>query len=211
MPPATIITDLDGTLVNVMTQVLRFFSKVFGVHLAPDFCTEYNVAASLWKLPAVRDIFCDREALEDVLQRNLWQNPEAYSLAEPYWDWHRALQCFVEGGGELIALTSRPPTPAINRATERWLEQWNYDESCCELLFSQAWEHGKLEALRELTGEASTRAHRYVWFVDDDLELCKQVAEERLKGVDIFTPPRPWTTHGKAQPIDPAALLVAAY
>ena len=189
--PTTIVTDLDGTLVNTMDGVIALLWERFGVALAHEDCTGYDVAEAFWAhSDKIQETFRHCTAFSGYLARNIWDNGPFYQDLKPYWSWHQALQHAARHDIEVIMLTSRPPLPEITKATETWCEKWGYAE--LELVFSKSYEGGKLEALKGIVEERN-HSPINVWFVDDDWSIVKQVIDRFPSSITAKMPDRPWT------------------
>jgi len=181
----TIISDLDGTYVNILDVLLDRLWCSMHVAVSPECIKEYNVADCLWRhSEEIRLLFFDIAALDRFLRVSIWNSPSAYALARPYWDWHAALHEFSGRDGRIIFLTSRPPLTGIVKATTDWLNEMGHED--CDLRFSKAYEGGKLEAVQEVIDEAKSE----VWLVDDDTSL-HHACEER--SIHLLIPKRHWT------------------
>lgn len=191
-----IITDLDGTLVNIMDEVLACIYEVTDIPLTPEMCIQYEYHEAFY--PHLRAHFATIEALNQFLIRNCWYNPQMLLAAKPYWDLWEALNQYSEAGGEIVILTSRPrKIYGIEDATKKWLHKWlpkiNYDS---HLIFAQ---YGKKAAsFRELKEEQFDASTRHFIFIDDQPETLKEVEKlEQSKSnievdTEIYKPDRPW-------------------
>lgn len=191
-----VITDLDGTLVNTMDQVIAFMWQVTNTALTPDDCIKYNVAKSFFpqlhtsERTACTIDFPSVAALEEFLDKNCWQSPEFFKDAKPYWALHKAYQRFICDGGTLIGCTARHSTPAMRTMTRAWLNRWGYAKTKC--VFAS----NKVEAIEQLINEST---HRAAWVVEDRPDTA-QAIQDHFQGrrsdgpeVVVFLVDRPWT------------------
>lgn len=185
----TIVTDLDGTLVNLMDEVIAGIWQAFGVALQPGECIKYSVHESFWEF--LQHDFNSVEALNQFLIRNFWTNIAVLDRCKPYWDMWCAYTGFRKAGGTIIGLTSRAPTPAIVEVTQAWLERWGLGSM--KVLFSRrhqlAEPDAKLEDCRDLVRDHGSP----LWFVDDQPATCEKVAAADLPGMTVYMVERPWT------------------
>lgn len=189
-----IVTDLDGTLVNLVDEVLTGIFRKFNIALHPGDCIDYDVAKSF--LPHLEDHFEDVAALDKYLSREVWTNPEAYENARPYWDLHQALQQVLAKGAchSLLALTSRPADREVQDSTLSWLHDWHYD--AIECYFAATYGGGKLEVIEALIEEKSGTGSEDppIMVIEDDIATAKLIAENFAdEKVEVFMVDRPWT------------------
>lgn len=191
--PRYVITDLDGTLVDILDEICNLFWSTFRIPVSAHGCTSYDVAASYWQEPEVQKIFSSYDALALFLRR-FFERPDGYHDARPYFNWHQELQLALQHDVEVVLMTSRPPLFEVVRATEDWATRWGYGD--CRLIFAQNYEGEKSEALEEFLNECvfdhAIETLSKVWFVDDNPRTCQSLIERSL-GPFIYLPDRPWT------------------
>lgn len=181
-----IVVDLDGTLVDVMSEFLTQIWVRFGVPLSPVECLHYDYAKSFF--PEMTEYFTSEDAFRKYLKRNCWDAPDLYLSAKPYWDLHQALQAFLASGGRLILATARNPSPPVAAATAAWLAEWGYQYENAAIVFSKQEEEGKLGVCK-----SAATGLRELRVLDDDPEQARAIAEAGLPRTFVFMPERPWT------------------
>jgi len=195
-PLPTIITDLDGTLVNIMDEVVAGLWQTFGAPIQPAECVKYSVHESFWQF--LREDLSSVDALNQFLIRNFWTNTAVLDRCRPYWDMWCAYMEFHEAGGTIIVLTGRPPTAAVQATTQIWLERWGLNG--VRSLFSRRPGRGpltesqaKLEDCKRILAESGEGTP--VWFVDDQPATCELVTAAGLENLTVYMVERPWTYH----------------
>lgn len=191
-----IITDLDGTLVNIMDEVVAGLWQAFGAAIQPAECVQYSVHGSFWQF--LRKDFNSVEALNQFLIRNFWTNAAVLGRCRPYWDIWCAYTEFHQAGGTIIALTSRAPRAEIMVETQAWLDTWGLRG--VRFLFCHR--HGlsdseaKLEDCKRILEEhLEEHPNTPIWFVDDQPATCELITAAGLKNLTVYMVERPWTYH----------------
>lgn len=183
-----IVSDLDGTLVNIMDEVLERIWIEFKIAVAPEDCHMYDVAESLF--PRLSVVFTTEMDLRRWLLEECWSNGSYYEVARPYWGLHQILQAVLNGSvASFAAMTSRPYTPSVKGATLAWLRQWKYKS--CECYFSQTYKAGKKGALEDILRGAKA-SDMPVWVIEDDPETAETLATS-FPDLEVFMVDRPWT------------------
>lgn len=184
-----IISDLDGTLVNIMDELLEMIWHNFEVAVRPRDVTQYDVAASLQ--PLLQHRLSGQAALAAWLKENAWGNRYIYEVAKPYWNIQAAYQHAMSTRSvDITFCTGRPETEDVEEATLDWLNAWGYIN--CNCYFSSSFASGKAGVIDEiLDGDK-----RPLWIVEDDVQAVT-VMEEAVCKTDwpykIFIVDRPWT------------------
>lgn len=185
--PQTIIVDLDGTLVDLMSGIVAFFRDHMGIWLPPDFCKQHDVAESLWQLGRVRQRFDSMDDLKHHLRCCFWDNPHFYARAQPYADLHSLLQLHINTGGRVAFITARPVRP-LRLTTRYWLAAHGYGDAAHELRFES-------DAAVRAEAAIDLREGR-TWLIDDCPGNCRAAAAAARSGPDthlwVFAPVRPW-------------------
>lgn len=197
--PLTVVTDLDGTAVNVMAPFVDLYGSLFGV-IDDSFCRHYDVAKSLWEQYPTRDIFVSEAAVARFLTTAVWTNPTVYLEANAYWDWIGSLITLSAYGAEVLILTGRPHIPQIVSVTEAWL-RIRFGQ-VPKIYWKSQHPDGKLGCMREIVAAGD----REVWYVDDEPDQCTEIAKG-LPGVVVLIPNRPWTKDAYRESADPVAFV----
>lgn len=198
-----IISDLDGTLVNIYDDLLEMLWHNLGVALRPQDVTQYDVAAALYPhLKKQKAPIASQDDFAAWLTRQCWDNPALYEVAKPYWDLHVAYQHAMSAqSADIVFCTSRPESEEVEDATLKWLHAWGYDGHDC--YFAQSFSNGKASVIDEiLDGDK-----RPLWIVEDDVEAAKEMEEVVLEAgweCHVFYPERPWTKNQVNYQIIPA-------
>lgn len=187
-----LVSDMDGTLVNLMDEAINLIWDALHVPLTPEDCTYYDVTRSF--LPKLRHKL-DGKALDDCLRKHVWDNPEVYRSARPYWSMHQAYQAWLAAKGDIVFVTGRPDTKGVIAATKGWLRDWGY--TSCGVCFSSTYAGGKAQVLRDEVLARGTE----VWVAEDDTRTAKAMAEvlagDMAKGLGVsgavYLVSRPWT------------------
>lgn len=193
----TIITDLDGTLANIMNEVLATLHLRFDIPLIPEDCDTYDVAASFWPLLDGHCKLTSEAELTSFLDEALWQDPDVYERALPYWDLWQAYRLGLRCGAiSLVALTGRPDSTPVMDATLRWLHDWGFDGIEC--FFSRTYPGGKLEVVRDILeaqqdSPGLVASEHPIWVIEDDLSAARAI-QEALPSITVFVVDRPWTS-----------------
>lgn len=184
-----IISDLDGTLVNIMDEVLEMIWHHFNIAVRPRDVQQYDVAAALFGYFPKNTFSAGQAGLATWLKENAWGNRWLYEVAKPYWDiqaaYHKAMSA-----ADIAFCTGRPETEDVEEATLEWLSVWGYDT--CDCYFASSYAGGKAGVVDEiLDGDK-----RPLWIIEDDIEAAKMM-EEIVLAVDwecrILIVDRPWT------------------
>lgn len=185
MKTPLVITDLDGTLVNVLDEVLADLAMNYpDVALSPEDIKQYDIAESLY--PALANHFNDRNELAGYLEETFSSEDGAamFEEARPYWRLHQLYRSTLQQGAiELVACTSRYASDRIQEATESWLGNWGYDGVEC--LFAT----DKVAAISDVIRPDDDRD---VWFVEDNVETAR-VVKKAYPDMRVFLVERPWT------------------
>lgn len=183
-----ILTDLDGVVVDTVQEVLVFLHDALDAAVCQQDITEYNIGVALSEglgLPA--------KTINEMLT-GLFRAGDVFARARPYFDVLQAYIAFINAGGTIIPITSRPPGKRVCDATMNWLELWM--PKAKQPVFTKDKASAVHEHMKHSSGE--------VWFVDDCPTVCFDVYrhisnlmdaagepfEDRLK---IYMPLRPWT------------------
>ena len=182
-----IISDLDGTLVNIMDEVLEMIWRHFNIAVRPEDVRQYDVAAALH--PLLTNEHASQDVLAAWLVENAWTNRWLYEVAKPYWDIHAAYQKAMSVA-DIAFCTGRPGTDDVEEATLEWLSAWGYDN--CDCYFASSFAPGKAGVVDEILDSDK----RPLWIVEDDVEAARMM-EEAIRETDwpykVLIVDRPWT------------------
>ena len=190
------MTGLDGTLCDIMSEVLEQVWSALGVALSPEDCCEYDLVRAF--LPKVAHKLASEE-LESCLRMHIWENPGVYRRLRPYWEVHQAYQAWIKAGGGFVVLTARPTLPAVMGATQAWLEAWSYGGA--GIYWARGY-GGKRAAMAEIIRnlDYGAGASPEVWVAEDDPEQAADMADllHTTSGVvdvigTVYLMDRPWT------------------
>lgn len=197
-----LITDLDGTLVNLMDEVIAYIYKITNVALTPECCRVYQVheAFSPYLCPPGEPApFGSVDALCKFLVKTCWLNPGRLRNARPYWDLWRTLLFYKHKGGKVVGLTSRNRMAyGLEEATGAWMANWL---AMSEVYYSMDYagdttaqkKHAGCAALMSLHG-----ANNYI-FIDDEPVVADYVAGHAPEGCQVIMPKRPWTVNAEVE------------
>jgi hypothetical protein len=198
-----LITDLDGTVVNLMDEVIAHLYGVTHIALTPECCKRYEVHESFSPYlcpPGEPSHFSSVDALNKFLVQTCWCNPKMLRRAKPYWDLWRTLLFYMHKGGKVISLTSRDKhCYGLEEATRGWMHQWLPGH--LDVCFSQ-----------DFVGDDTAQKKRkacvdlmyihggsgYI-FIDDQPVVADYVAEHAPKGCHVIMPKRPWTENAEVE------------
>lgn len=190
-----LITDLDGTVVNIMDEVIAHLFNITDTPLTPECCKVYSVHASFapYLCHGDKAAFPDVEALNRFLVKTCWMNPNMLRRAKPYWKLWRTLLFYKFKGGKVVALTSRNRLGyGVEEATKAWLARWL---PLTDVYFSMDY-MGEGTAARKRKACADLMyilgPQRYI-FIDDQPEVADYVYREAPEDCHVIMPDRPWT------------------
>jgi len=191
-----IVTDLDGVLVDIMTEILEQIWDALGVALTPEDCTEYDVAKAFGSKLQHK---LDERTLQDCLKIHVWDNPGVYRSARPYWPVHQTYQSWLRAGGNIAVLTSRPDMPSVVDATRAWLHAWGYDGVDFHLSRTYGGKEAALEQILEdlELRRAGSAPPSEIWVVEDDPAQAAGMAQVLADNPEVqghvYMLERPWT------------------
>lgn len=206
-----VVTDLDGTIVNLMDEVLAHIYDIANTPLTPEDCKVYQVheAFAPFLCHGDRATFPDTAALCRFLVRTCWLNPAMLRRAKPYWNLWRTLLFYQFKGGKVVGLTSRNRLHyGLEDATRGWMGHWL---PMAETRFS-------MDFVGESTPERKHKAcldltyilggNGYI-FIDDEPEVADYCNKHAPDHCTVLMPDRPWTSRAlvNIEVIDPAVYL----
>jgi hypothetical protein len=190
-----IITDLDGTLINLLDELLPEIYRATGIALEPECHRTYMTCKAFSPYlcpPGEPAPFGSAEALDEFLTRTCFRNPDVLRRARPYWKLWRTLLWFQQRGGKVVALTSRNKDLfGLEDVTKGWLAQWL---NGTKVYFSRDFKGAnaaeqKHDACLCISCIESEGA---MIFIDDEPSVAKTVAG-RVHNCTVLVPDRPWT------------------
>lgn len=197
-----LITDLDGTVVNFLDEVLAQIYEATGVALTPGTCRQYNMADAFSQYLCPHNgpsHFTSIRALDEFLRKTCYRNPDMFAKAKPYWELWRALLYYTSKGGELHVVTARATSDEVKSATEQWVRHWL--PSTKTIAFAGEFAGAdtaerKFTACRHIVQKASfgDSVLRDFVYIDDHPQVADYIAERAPHRSNVIVPTRPWTT-----------------
>lgn len=183
--PKTIVLDLDGTVANVMDNILAYVWSRWHVALTPEHCTEYDCAKSF--APHIDD----KDGLLAPELQQLWESASFYAGALPYWGIWNLLHHVRKVLPEILfaVCTSRPVGDSVIAATQDWIQTWLPFVSPSVLFASYS--KRATGALRKQQALLVEGLPRPVWIFEDD-PRTEGVLHTPDGGWHVFYVDRPW-------------------
>jgi len=189
----TIISDLDGTLVNLFEELQLYLWNRFHTWVPISTITDYDAHKQIFvelcqqvdRMGACpQGLPATLPGLKTLLRRDFWLHPERYFAAKPYYDYWRSLVRWTRRGGQLWFLTARHP--ALAEATRLWLEKWDLHN--CPVYHASN-KYAELQILIPPT----TCATRYI-YIDDRAEDVVKIQEDKklTKRMQCVLVDAPW-------------------
>jgi hypothetical protein len=207
----TIVTDLDGVLVDSVQCMLNWVLHRYGVavpkatlqgYKCEPYVHEFLQSLDQRLYPMVpKDETLDQ--FSALVLENCWRNAEFYMRCPPHYVIYTALHNWAhhfQDPDSLIGLTSRPYNLGIHQATLRWCALW--DLKGMPIVHPQ---HKQPRSQKELNSKAAFIAnlleHRSkVLYLEDAPEFVLAVAEHNHAAIqggrlNVVCVDRPWNNH----------------
>lgn len=190
---SVIISDLDGTIVNILEQLQLYVWKRWAVWFPEECITQFDVHEPIHSYiqthsSVVSPTFKFPQTVEEFktkLVSRFWSNPGPYAQSMPYYDLWQAL---LYWNGPLVFLTARPEN--LRECTEWWLKQWGLKR--CQLVMS----FNKVQA----TDTIITQYAGYdVNYIDDKAEDCIDIKKYFKSKITCYTVLAPWNAWARKQ------------
>jgi len=206
-----IVSDLDGVLVDLVSEACYWFWQRFHVVVPPANISTFEITDSIYELISrnteVRygHPLYTKDEFQAEVRSKLWQDPAIYMQSKPHFAIWRAL---LEWPRErLLFATNRPQAWGIRHATQDWLALHGFSEEQHELHFCHAGCAKKdvIAAVRQTLVNAQGNSS-HVIFIEDNQVEAEQV-HQAFPDIDVILVERPWVAL-RSIPGEPSKLQV---
>jgi len=169
MSKKIIAVDIDDTLADLATQVVKYVNKTWGHNIKNEEYDEY------WS-----DMYPEFDFEEKLLiAYAIFEAPEVYPKLKKLLNAHEVL-LELKKKYKIVALTSR--VKEIHAVTKTWLEE-NLPGAIEEIHYSGAYDDDKSEATQHLTKGEIAKKLGVDYLIDDQPKHINLAAEQGIKAL----------------------------